>query len=211
MRAVWFRGAYWPPLVGLLLTTLTGKCRQGTSVLKFGDQALKMRHGRAMLRLEHGAWDCSWVVSVCVLSLPADVVGLFSRQTKGIACGEWADSGLFPQGMEGLACITQAGLGLGSAGAAKDMRECCEPLVSILLTAVLTSCLSSILRGVLFPLNCGKDPEGCEQMEGGESDSVRAVSDKGECIDALCELLMLTATSLGSRFAFTALTDGAAA
>lgn len=92
-----------------------------------------------------------------------------------------AGLGLFPQKTERMACLTPTRSALGSAGTARGEGECLKTLGKPLLTAVLTSRLSSILRKVLFSSGNGEGPEEREEgTEEGDPGGAEAFSGIGE-------------------------------
>jgi hypothetical protein len=174
MGAVWASGECWLLLVKLLLTTFVAERRLVSAVTfktKVGGPEA-MRRGTALGR---GAWDCSRAVFVYSPFTTMGAIGLTPRRVKERACGEQAGSSWFPLRTERAACLTPTRSALGSAGAARGEGECLATLIMFLLTAVLCSCLSSVLKLILSPSGNGEGPKGHGWMQGERLDSMGAV------------------------------------
>jgi hypothetical protein len=84
---------------------------------------------------------------------------------------------VFPPGTEGAGCILLADFGLDSAWL---IGERLVTLVLILLTAVMTSCFSSILETASSSSSDCKSPKGSRRTGGKGFDSMGAISNIGE-------------------------------
>lgn len=112
-------------------------------------------------------------------------VSLTPWQAIGAAGLEQAGLEAFPPGTKG------AGLDLGNAGAVWGIHECLMTLASVLLTAILASCYSSLLAIVLSSSSNDVSPEGNGRLGDEGPDSKGTVLGIGESHLALSSFILL--------------------
>ena len=120
-----------------------------------------------------------------ILSLTTGLMGLTTCRMNGpVTSGKQAGLSMCLLETGGVRSIVWTDLGGGSTelvqSIAWNIGECVATLKLVLLTAALTSCLSSFLVKVSPSSSDNKGPEGSRRTGGGILDSVRAVSSMGE-------------------------------
>ena len=130
---------------------------------------------------------------------------------RPVTSGKQAGLSVFPLETGGVRSIVRTDLGRGSAelvqSIAWNIGECVATLKLVLLTASLTSCLSSFLVKVSPSSSDNKGPKGSRRTGGGVLYSVRAVSSMGESQLELSSSNLLT-MSLVSHHCGTAFLEG---